>query len=137
MVAIAVAVVGVFCTWATAGPVTLNGTEGPNNGWLVVILGAISIGWTRLMRRDTWTGVIGAIGVLMAAVVVCWTVIENWLDNRDVLDASVGYGLVLVLAAGVALGAAAVLRGIELWHWARARALTRTPPSSPAGRGEA
>ena len=35
---------------------------------------------------------------------ICWTVIENWLDNRDVLDASVGYGLLLVLAGGVALG---------------------------------
>ena len=119
LVAIAVAVVGVFCTWTTTGPVTLNGTEGPNNGWLVVILGAISLGWTRLMRRDTWTGAMCAVGVLMAAVVICWTVIENWLGNRDVLDASVGYGLLLVLAAGVALGAAAVLRGIELVRWAR------------------
>ena len=119
MVAIAVAVVGVFCTWTTAGPVTLNGAEGPNNGWLVVILAAISIGWARLMRRDTWTGAIGAVGVLMAAIVICWTAIENWLDNRDVLDASVGYGLLLVLAGGVALGTAAVARGIGLVRWAR------------------
>ena len=37
-VAIAILVVGVFSTWTVAGPVTLNGTEGPNNGWLVVIL---------------------------------------------------------------------------------------------------
>jgi multisubunit Na+/H+ antiporter MnhF subunit len=114
MVAIAVAVVGVFCTWTTVGPVSLNGTEGPNNGWLVVILAAISLGWTRLMRRDTWTGAVAALGVLLAAIVICWTVLENWVDNRDVLDASVGYGLLLVLAAGVALGVAAVLRGVEL-----------------------
>jgi hypothetical protein len=117
--ALLVVVVGVFCTWTTVGPVTLNGTEGPNNGWLVVILAVISLGWSRLMRRDTWTGAIGAVGVLLAAVVICWTVIENWLDSRDVLDASVAYGLLLVLAGGVALGAAAVLRGIELVRSAR------------------
>jgi len=118
-IALLVVVVGVFCTWTTVGPVTLNGTEGPNNGWLVVILAVISLGWSRLMRRDTWTGAIGAVGVLLAAVVICWTVIENWLDSRDVLDASVAYGLLLVLAGGVALGAAAVLRGIELVRSAR------------------
>jgi len=118
-IALLVVVVGVFCTWTTVGPVTLNGTEGPNNGWLVVLLAVISLGWSRLMRRDTWTGAIGAVGVLLAAVVICWTVIENWLDSRDVLDASVAYGLLLVLAGGVALGAAAVLRGIELVRSAR------------------
>jgi len=119
LVAIAVAVVGVFCTWTSAGPVTLNGTEGPNNGWLVVLMGAMALGWVRLMRRDTWTGAIGAGGALFAAVVICWTVLEDWLDNRDVLDASVGYGLVLVLAAAVALGGAAIVRGVELVRWAR------------------
>jgi hypothetical protein len=37
-IAIAVAVVGVFCTWTTDGPVSLNGTQGPHDGWLVVIV---------------------------------------------------------------------------------------------------
>ena len=36
--AIAAIVVGVFSTWLTDGPVTLNGTQGPNNGWLVVLI---------------------------------------------------------------------------------------------------
>jgi len=114
MVAIAVAVVGVFCTWTTVGPVTLNGTEGPNNGWLVVMICAFAFGWVRLMRRDTWTGAIGAVGALFAAIVICWTAIENWVGNRDTLGASVGYGLVLVVAAGLALGAAATVRSVEL-----------------------
>ena len=118
-IAIGAAIAGVFTTWVTDDPVTLNGAQGPNNGWLVVILAVISLGWSRLMRRDTRTGAIGAVGVLMASVVICWTVIENWLDNRDVLDASVGYGLLLVLAGGVALGAAAVLRGSEFVRRAR------------------
>jgi hypothetical protein len=119
VVALAVAVVGVFCTWTTAGPVTLNGTEGPNNGWLVVIMAAFAFGWVRLMRRETWTGAIGALGALLAAVVICWTAVENWLDNRDALDASVGYGLLFVVASGIALGAAAIVRGVELVRRAR------------------
>jgi hypothetical protein len=37
-VAIGAVLVGVFSTWTEVGSVTLNGTQGPNNGWLVVIL---------------------------------------------------------------------------------------------------
>jgi ABC-type Co2+ transport system permease subunit len=117
--AIAAVLVGVFSTWTSAGPVTLNGTEGPNNGWLVVILAGVALAWARLMRRDTWTGAIGAVGVLGAATVICWTAIENWLDNRETLEASVGHGLLLVVAGAVALAVAAVLRGVELVRWAR------------------
>ena len=43
-----------------------------------------------------------------------WTAIENWRDNREVLAASVGHGLLLVVAASVTLGVAAVARGVEL-----------------------
>src|SRR4051812_23349960 len=35
--AVLAVLVGVFSTWASYGPVSLNGTQGPNNGWLVVI----------------------------------------------------------------------------------------------------
>jgi hypothetical protein len=67
-----------------------------------------------MMERSSWSGAIGVIGVLGAAVVICWTAIENWADNREVLHASVGYGLVVVVAAGAVLGIAAAQRGVEL-----------------------
>ena len=77
--------VGVFSTWASDGPVTLNGTQGPNNGWLVLIVAAFALGWTRSMTRGSWVGVAGVLG---AAVVMAWTAIENWRDNQDVLGAT-------------------------------------------------
>jgi hypothetical protein len=109
--AIGVLLVGVFSTWTVAGPVTLNGTEGPNNGWLVVILALPAVAWARMMERGSWIGVIGVLG---AALVMCWTAVENWRDNREILAASVGHGLLLVVAASVTLGVVAVARAVEL-----------------------
>ena len=83
----------------------LDGTQGPNNGWLVLIVALLALAWIRPMARGSWTGVIGVLG---ASVVRAWTAIENWLDNRAVLDATASFGLILVVAASVALAAAAV-----------------------------
>jgi hypothetical protein len=108
---IAAGLVGVFSTWATAGPVTLNGVEGPNNGWLVVLVALSTLVWTRWMEHGSWVGVVGVLG---SAVVMCATALEDWSDNRDVLGASVGWGLLLVVVASIALGVTALLRGVEL-----------------------
>ena len=113
-IAIAGILVGVFSTWTTTGATTLNGIQGPNDGWLVVIVSCFAIVWLRVMERRSWTGAIGVLGVLGVAIVVCWTAIEDWHDNRDVFDASAGHGLWLVVAGGVVLAAVAVLRGIGL-----------------------
>jgi hypothetical protein len=112
--ALALVVVGVFSTWTNAGSVTLNGTEGPNNGWLVVILAVPALWWSRMMERDSWSAWAGVVGVLGASLVMIWTALENWSDNREILDASVGHGLVLVVAAGATLALAAAFRGVEL-----------------------
>jgi hypothetical protein len=118
-VAIAVAVVGVFCTWTNDGPVSLNGTQGPHDGWLVVIVAVPALLWARSLVRGTWVSVIGVVG---SAVVMGWTALASWRDSREVIGASVGYGLLLVLGASVALAAAGVARGLEL---VRVRAAAR------------
>ena len=110
-IAIAVAVVGVFCTWTNDGPVSLNGTQGPHDGWLVVIIAVPALFWARSLARGTWVGVIGTLG---SAAVIGWTALASWRDSRDVLGASVGYGLLLVLGASIALAAAGIARGLEL-----------------------
>jgi hypothetical protein len=110
-IAVAVAVLGAFVTWTSAGPAQLDGAESPNNGWLVVILGVFALGWIRLMARGSWVGVAGVLG---ASIVMLWTAVEDWLDSRAVLDASAGLRLVLVVVAAVALAASAVARGVEL-----------------------
>ena len=110
-IAIAAVVVGVFCTWLAEGDLTLNGVEGPNNGWLCVLLAGPAFLWTRMMERGFWVGVVG---VLASALVIGWTAAENWHDARDVLDAGVSYGLLLVLVASAVLAAAAAVRAVSL-----------------------
>jgi hypothetical protein len=43
-----------------------------------------------------------------------WTALENWHDSRDVFGASARLGLILVVAASIALAGSAVARAVEL-----------------------
>jgi cardiolipin synthase len=110
-VAIAVVLVGVFCTWLTDGPLTLNGTEGPNNAWLCVLLAGPAFLWATRMEHGSRVGVAG---VLACSLVMGWTTAENWVDGRRVLGAGASYGLLLVVAASAVLASAAVFRGLSL-----------------------
>ena len=121
-IALAVAVIGVFCTWTNDGPVSLNGTQGPHDGWLVVILAVPALLWARSMARGSWVGVVGVLGT---ALVIGWTALTSWRDSREVLGASVGYGLLLVVAASLGLSAVGVACGLELL-----RARNRPPAGS-------
>ena len=107
--AIAMAALGAFLPWSSDGPVRLDGTEGPNNGWLVLIVAALALTCVRSMARGSWVGVLGVLG---AGLVIGWIAIGNWVDNRQVIDATVSYGLLIVVAASVALVCVAVTNGI-------------------------
>ena len=63
------------------------------------------------MERGSWVGVVG---VLASALVIGWTAAANWHDARDVLDAGVSYGLLLVLVASAVLVAAAAVGAVSL-----------------------
>ena len=108
-IAVAAVLVGVFATWVVDGPVRLDGTQGPNNGWLSLIVAALALVWIRLL--GSWPGVIG---VLCSGLVIGWTALENWLDARAVIGGSARPGLVLVLAGSVALTTVAVVQAVEL-----------------------
>ena len=110
-VAIVAVVVGVFCTWLAQGHVTLSGIEGPNNGWLCVLLAAPAFLWARSIERGSWVGVVGVLG---CAFVIAWTATENWLDASRVLNAGVSHGLLLVLAACTVVAAVAVVHAVAL-----------------------
>jgi len=109
--ALVAVVLGVFCTWLAQGALTLSGVEGPNNGWLCMLLAVPALLWTRSMERGSWVGVAG---VLWCVVVIGWTAAENWRDGRRVLDASASYGLLLVLAGCAVLAVSAIVRGASL-----------------------
>jgi cardiolipin synthase len=121
-IGIAVAAVGVFGTWTSVGPVSLNGVQGPNDGWLVLIALVFALACLRSLGRGSWFGVAAMAG---ASLVIAWVAVEDWLENRAVLDAEVGYGLVLVLVASVALAASAVVRGLQLVDARRATPTSR------------
>ena len=104
---------------------TLSGVQGPDNGWLVLIVAGFALGWTRAMARGSWTGVVGVFG---AATVMAWTAVENWLDGRDVFGATTEHGLLLVIAGSLVLAGAAVARAVEL---SRASSAARTTRSGP------
>ena len=107
-VAVAAVLVGVFVTWVADGPVKLDGIQGPNNGWLAVIMAALALVWIRML--GSWVGVIGVLG---CGLVIFWTALENWLDARATIGVSAAPGLVLVLAGSAVLTAAAVVRAVE------------------------
>ncbi len=110
-IAIVAVLIGVFCTWLAVDRLTLSGIEGPNNGWLCVLLAGPAFLWARSMERGSWVGVVG---VLASALVIGWTAAENWLDARHVLDAGVAYGLLLMLAASLVLASVAVVHALSL-----------------------
>ena len=110
-IAIAAAAVGVFSTWTNAGEATLNGTQGWNDGWLVLIVAAMALGWARSLARGSWAGVVGVFG---AAVVMGWTAVDDWLDGREVFGATPGYGLLLIVAASIALACASIAVALSL-----------------------
>ena len=108
-IAVAAVLVGVFVTWVADGPIRLDGTQGPNNGWLAAVVAGQALLWIRML--DSWPGVIGVLG---SGLVIGWTALENWLDARAVIGASPRLGLVLVLGGAAVLTAVAVVQAVEL-----------------------
>ena len=110
-VALVVVVVGVFSTWTKDNVATLSGIQGPNDGWLILILAVPALLWWRMSRRGSWIGVVGLLG---ASLVMCWTAIDDWRDGREALGASVGYGLLLVIAGSLVLAVTAAECAFDL-----------------------
>ena len=106
---IALAIVGTFGTWRTIGAVSLNGVEGPHNGWLVIIFGLIALAGVGPLARGSWFGVVTVLG---SAAVIVFTAVESLVDDDAVLGGGSGWGLWLTIAAGVLLGGTALLATI-------------------------
>ena len=105
-VAILVAVVGVFGVWRNTGPVSLDGVEGPHNGWLVVIFGLIALAGVGALARGSWFGIVLVLG---AATVMIWTAVDALTNDGSVLGGHSGWGVWLTVVASAALAVAAVL----------------------------
>ena len=119
-IAVAAVLVGVFVTWLADGPIRLDGTQGPNDGWLAAIVAGLALLWIRML--GSWPGVVGVLG---SGLVIGWTALDDWLDARAVIGASPRLGLALVLAGSVALTAVAVVQAVELARELRHRGAER------------
>ena len=119
-IAVAAVLVGVFVTWLADGPMRLDGTQGPNDGWLAAIVAGLALLWIRML--GSWPGVIGVLG---SGLVIGWTALDDWLDARAVIGASPRLGLALVLAGSVALTAVAIVQAVELARELRHRGAER------------
>jgi hypothetical protein len=127
LAAVAAVALGIFLPWTVDGPVELDGTEGPHNGWLVLFVALFALGWLGSLRAGSWIGVIGVAG---AGVVIVWTALESWLGYRAVTGGRPAVGLVLVVAGGAALAALAVIRAAEIVQ--SRRAASSRPGDEPA-----
>jgi hypothetical protein len=108
--AILLAIVGVFGTWRTAGPVSLSGVDGPHNGWLVFIFALIALAGVGPAARGSWLGIVTVVG---CAAVMLATPIQDLLDQNSVVGGNAGWGLWLTVAASAVLGGAAIYSAVE------------------------
>jgi hypothetical protein len=108
--AIVLAIAGVFGTWRNAGAVSLDGFEGPHNGWLVIIFALIALAGVRSLSRG---GRLGIVTVAGCAAVMLFTAVENVVDDGDVLGGSSGWGVWLTIVASAVLAGVAVYSAVE------------------------
>jgi len=114
--AIVLAIVGVLGTWRTSGPVSLDGLEGPHNGWLTIIFGLIALAGVRSLSRGGWLGI--------ALVLACGAVMLVAPFQSLSLAGPSGWGVWLTAAASIALVAFALVAAA-----ARLRGSTRGDPT--------
>jgi len=108
--AIVFAIVGVFGVWRNTAPGSLDGVEGPHNGWLVVIFGLIALVGVGALARGSWFGIVLVLG---AAAVMIWTAVDAVVNDGSVLGGSSGWGVWLTVAASAVLAGAAVLAAVH------------------------
>ena len=108
--AILLAFVGVFGTWRTSGPVSLNGFEGPHNGWLVIVFGLIALAGVGAAARGSWIGIVLVLG---CAAAMGYGAATSLVDDGAVLGGSSGWGVWLTVAASAALAVTAVAAAVE------------------------
>lgn len=60
LIGAAVTIFGVFSTWASGSGVTLNGVEGPHNGWIAVLAALVAAGVAHPLARGSGPAIVAA-----------------------------------------------------------------------------
>ena len=126
-------VVGAFGPWATVFQVSIRGTDGSNDGWLVVAVAAIGGGLYYVLRRRSDAGVWPLLAGLAGLAV---TVVDR--QDLTILGFAgvvhVGWGLNLALAASISMALAGVFALVRARR--SAPAPTSTAPTEQAEPSE-
>ena len=107
-----------FGTWRNAGAVSLDGLEGPHNGWLVIIFALIALAGVGALSRGSWLGIVTVLG---AAAVMISTAVHDVVNDDDVIGGSSGWGVWLTVAASVVLAGCAILAAVRRCGGLRSR----------------
>jgi hypothetical protein len=107
---ILLAIVGVFGTWRSAGDVSLNGVEGPHNGWLVVIFALIALTGVGPLSHGSWPGIVAVFG---SAAVMLYAAVIAVVQDGDAVGGRSGWGVWLTIVASAVLAGAAVLAAVR------------------------
>jgi len=108
-VAILLAIIGVFGTWSSSYPVSLNGVEGSHNGWLVIIYGLIALSGVRSLSRGGWLGIVTVLG---SAAIMLYTPVSDLLADRSIGESS-GWGIWLTMVMSGILATIAIVAAVE------------------------
>ena len=108
--AILIAFVGVFGTWRSSGQVSLNGFEGPHNGWLVIVFGLIALAGVGAAARGSWIGILLVFG---CGAVMTYGAATSLADDGPMLGGSAGWGVWLTVLFSAALAVTAVVAAVE------------------------
>jgi hypothetical protein len=117
-------VVGAFGPWATVFGFSVSGTDGSNDGWLVVAAAAIGGGLYYAMRRRSDAGVWPLLAGLAGLAVTAYDRQNLQVTGVFAGVVQVGWGLNLALIASVSMAIAGVFAVVQ----ARRSAPAATPP---------
>lgn len=88
--------------WATAGPFSVTGTTGSGDGWITLAI-AVALGVLVAVRRLPWLALPGA--MVAGGIGIGDAIRLLDAEESEWFSVSVGWGLVLVIAASVSLAA--------------------------------
>jgi hypothetical protein len=124
-------VIGAFGPWVTAFAISVSGTDGSNDGWLVVAAAVIGGGLLYAMRQRKSAGVWALLGGVAGLAVTAYDRgnVQNAIDRGGAFAqavAHVGWGLNLSLLASLSMAIAGLVALIQ------ARSAADATPSAPS-----
>jgi hypothetical protein len=127
-------VLGAFGPWAKVLFVTVNGTDGSNDGWWVVLLavaGGLAVWWatTKPSRQREAALAALAAGVVASALTIADRGELEGVGLGAVGEVRVGWGLNLATIGSLSLVGAAVVLLSRIWRERPERAAPRGQPS--------